>query len=98
MGRWEDVVLGIWWCPDCGEESWPAEGMHGDVEGQDAGVRRSGSRGAALPVVRAAAPDGGDVAGASRDRAPGDGVGWRDRDGGALLWHLIVDAFGRAAE
>lgn len=24
-GRWENVVLGIWWCPGCGEEIWVTE-------------------------------------------------------------------------
>lgn len=26
-GRWENVVLGVWYCPDCGEEIWVTEGV-----------------------------------------------------------------------
>jgi hypothetical protein len=101
MGQWEDVVLGIWWCPDCGEETWLTDG--GEDADEDAGrasggVRAGGSEGAAVLELRSGPADGGDAAGASGDRAPGDGFGWGDRPGGARLWHLIADAFGRAAE
>jgi hypothetical protein len=85
MGRWEDEVLGIWWCPDCHEEIWVREGTDaGEEPAED--VRPLRPEGAAVPV-RSTVQDRGDGAGASRDRA------WRDSAAGARLWHLIVEAF-----
>jgi hypothetical protein len=105
LGRWDDEVLGIWWCPDCHEEIWVTEGAdderlgapepeRGSVArlGETAGNRRGA---AALPGLPGDPADRGDAAGAPGDRAPADG--WRDSDGGARLWSLILEAFGRAA-
>lgn len=104
MGRWEDVVLGVWWCPDCGEETWVTEGVDGEQRSDDrtappagagtVGARRPGA--VPVPDLRDGAAEPGHYASAPGNRAPG--VGWRDRDGGARLWSLILEAFGRAAE
>lgn len=100
MGWWDDEVLGIWWCPDCHEEIWVTEEADDDAEAVGVGSTPAGAedarRGGAadVPVVRDPAADRGDAAGASGDRAS---AGWRDEPGGARLWHLIVEAFGRAA-
>jgi hypothetical protein len=102
MGRWVDVVLGIWWCSECGEEIWVTEGVDDDAadqRGTEGGVDASvaSRHPVGLPGVRADAADGRAPAGASVARAPGDGFGWRDREGGSHLWQLILEAFGRAA-
>lgn len=92
MGRWEDVVLGIWFCPDCGEEIWVTEGVDGadwDQETASAVARAVRPGGAAVPALPEAVPDGGDAAGAHADRAPGEGI--------ARIWHLIVERLGRVA-
>ena len=90
MGRWVDVVLGIWWCPDCGEEIWVTEGVDGGgwSEHHGEGVGADGPSEAAVPGVSGVPEDAGDDAGASSDRARADAAAVR-------AWQLIVDRFGR---
>jgi hypothetical protein len=102
-GRWDDVVLGIWWCPECKTEIWATEGVDDDEQPTDASplaAQKAKASGVSGRFRRARVA----LAAAGRRRRCGCIGRSRIRDEGgataraAPLWSLILEAFGRAAD